>query len=132
MLQPKSIAEGIGRLAAKNEGLSLAVDESERPRGLVLRIDGRLDSNNSGDFREFASEVLREAHAFGGLVIDLSKVGYISSTGVGALTFLLADAKRHEIPFYLQGMSEHTKSVFDVLGFTAFFSCVDANGDRQP
>jgi anti-anti-sigma factor len=132
MTLPKAISEGIDRLAAKQEGLNLAVDESEHPRGLAIHIDGRLDSNNSNDFREFASSALPEAHAIGGMVVELSKVSYISSTGVGALTYLLAEAKRHEVPFYLQGMTEHTKAVFDVLGFTSFFSCVDAGGERQP
>ena len=131
MALPKAIEAEIERIRAKNEGLNLSVGESERPRGFVLHVDGRLDTNNSNDFRELASSALLEAHAFGGMVIELSKVSYISSTGVGALTYLLAEAKRHEILFYLQGMTEHTKAVFDVLGFTSFFSCIDANGEKQ-
>jgi len=131
MIVPPALAERLRAFTEKHKGASLSLREGVKPRGLVLAVDGSLDGNNASDFRELVSAAFTEAHVFGGIVIELSSVTYISSAGVGALTFLLAEAKRHDIPFYLMNMQDHTKAVFDVLGFTSFFSCVNANGDEQ-
>jgi stage II sporulation protein AA (anti-sigma F factor antagonist) len=131
MIVPPALEARLKAFSAKHRSASLTIRDGAKPRGLVLAVDGSLDGDNAADFRELVSAAFAEAHVFGGIVIDLSSVKYISSAGVGALTFLLAEAKQHEIPFYLMDMQDHTKAVFDVLGFTSFFSCVDAKGDEQ-
>jgi anti-sigma B factor antagonist len=128
MAIPKSVQERGAAFSAKHAPTGIFFEESTKPLALVMKIDGGLDSNNSNDFRELASMALRESRASGGLVIELSSVNYISSTGVGAFANLLAEAKGHDIPFFLRGMTDRTKAVFDLLGFTSFFSFIDQDG----
>jgi anti-anti-sigma factor len=128
MPAPPALEARMAAFAAKYAGLSLSLGESAKPRCLVLSLDGSLDGNNAAAFRELASAILSEAHAFGGMVLELSSVTYISSAGVGAMTVLLSEAKQHDIPFFMKNMTDHVKAVFDVLGFTSFF---DFLGDGE-
>jgi anti-sigma B factor antagonist len=128
MAIPKSVEEKGAAFSAKYAPTAISFEECSKPLALVMKIEGGLDSNNSNDFRELASIALRESRASGGLVIELSSVNYISSTGVGAFANILAEAKGHNIPFFLRGMTDRTKAVFDILGFTSFFTFVDRDG----
>ncbi|MEI6874336.1 MAG: STAS domain-containing protein [Spirochaetota bacterium] len=92
---------------------------------LVIKVDGELDSKNSFAFFDVCVAALPSAKALGSLVIDLSALGYISSTGVGAMTCLLAEAGKHEILLFLRGMHGKARDIFELLGFTSFFNCLD-------
>lgn len=102
--------------------LRVSVRSSESPPGLCLSLSGSLDNDNSRNFRALALAALDRVEDGQALILDLSGLGYVSSAGVGALTTLLADAKRRETYLFIQGMQERVKAVFDLLGFADFFS----------
>jgi anti-sigma B factor antagonist len=131
MAVPKAVEGKSTAFSSKHAPTSISFEECSKPLALVMKIEGSLDSDNSNDFRELASIALRESRASGGLVIELSSVNYISSTGVGAFANILAEAKSHNIPFFLRGMTERTKAVFDLLGFTSFFEFLDDSGGER-
>jgi anti-sigma B factor antagonist len=128
MAVPRAVEEKGVAFSSKHAPTGISFEECSEPRALVMKIEGSLDSDNSNDFRALASIALRESRASGGLVIELSSVNYMSSTGVGAFANILAEAKGHDIPLFLRGMTERTKAVFDLLGFTSFFTFIDRNG----
>ena len=85
----------------------------------VVRLAGRFDAQTAG----MVDEGLQKASADGGgrLVIDLSKVEYISSAG---LRVLLSTAKRLTSSagkLVLCGLQPYVLEVFDVAGFTSIF-----------
>jgi anti-anti-sigma factor len=131
MSVPRALEEKGAAFSAKHPPSVVSFGVSMKPLALVMTIKSNLDGNNASDFRELASAALRESRPSGGLIIELSGVGYVSSTGVGAFANLLAEAKEHDIPFFLRGMTERTKAVFDLLGFTSFFAFVEDEG-REP
>ena len=63
------------------------------------------------------------------LVIDLLKISYISSTGVGALSYILIQTKKTNLALYLTNVGQKVRSVLDTLGMTGFFNIVDSKED---
>ncbi len=110
---------------AKHPETKLSSARFASPPCLAIEVDGVLDTQNSGDFQNMLIQTFETAREYGGLVLDLSRLNYISSTGVGALTTLLVEAQRHSITFQLCRISEQVRSILDVLGFTSFFPMID-------
>ncbi|HUX42693.1 MAG TPA: STAS domain-containing protein [Rectinemataceae bacterium] len=106
-------------------GTSLSAFESVDPPALVIRVSGVLDTTNSPDFQSVVTECLGVAKHRGCLIIDLEQVSYASSAGIGALTALLVETRRHDIPYYLYRIPRNVGAVLDVLGFSSFFDQLD-------
>jgi anti-sigma B factor antagonist len=121
-----SLGEMLGQFTTRHEELSLG--ECAEPPALVLRVDGVLDSANSQDFFNAASLVLADSRAFGGLILDLASLSYLSSTGIGSMASLLVASRERETSLYLRGMRPQVKALFDALGFNTFFSFLEAEG----
>ncbi len=105
--------------------------ESSSPPALVVRVIGDLDTDNSQDFQKALGEALPAAKVLGGLILDLTELKYISSTGVGALTSLLVAARGFQLPFLIAAIPDRVKSIFDILGFTSFFDFIPGYTARQ-
>ncbi|MGH2570649.1 MAG: STAS domain-containing protein [bacterium] len=97
-----------------------SITESARQGAAILRVTGRLDARN-------AQILLRtcRAHEEKGdrnLVINLSEVTFVASSGVGtllALTEELADAGG---TVHLVALSDPVKSVIELLNLTQFLN----------
>ncbi|HTX74232.1 MAG TPA: STAS domain-containing protein [Rectinemataceae bacterium] len=120
-----ALHEKIEGFNAGHPRLKIRCQESQSPRGLVLAATGNLDADSSADFQLLAIDSLSEAKRIGGLIIDLEGVSYLSSLGVGALSALLVSTRNHQIDLHLSRLQEGPRSVLEVLGFLAFFDCID-------
>lgn len=123
---PAALRELLAERAPKLGELSVTASVCGSPPGLSLELAGSLDGNNSLDFGAVARAALQAVSGGDALILDIRSLTYISSTGVGAFTTLLAEAKRRETFLFLRGMQERVKAVFDVLGFSEFFSFLEA------
>jgi anti-anti-sigma factor len=121
---PAIVRENIACRGGKIGELEIAACLSPSPPGLCLVLSGSLDNNNSRDFRELASMALEAVEGGDSLILDLGRLDYISSAGVGTLTTLLAEARRRGTFLFIKNMRERVKAVFDVLGFSDFFSFI--------
>ncbi len=121
---PKPLSDLIEERGGVIGELSASARISESPPGLCLSLSGSLDNDNSRDFRAIAQTALECVGDGEALILDLAGLGYVSSAGVGALTTLLAEAKRLETYLFLRGMKERVKAVFELLGFADFFSYI--------
>lgn len=129
---PAALEERIAASADRLGELAVAVRGSDSPPGLCLSLSGSLDGNNSHMFRELAEAALGAARGGDALILDLAGLEYISSTGVGAFTTLLAEARRRETYLFVRGIQERVKAVFDILGFSEFFSFLEADEPGKP
>jgi anti-sigma B factor antagonist len=123
---PPALSEKVASCAARLVGLSVSAAASASPPGIALALGGSLDGNNSREFRDIAEAALRAMGGGNALVLDLRSLTYISSTGVGAFTMLLAEARRRESALLIKGMREGVRAVFDILGFSTFFTFIEA------
>jgi anti-anti-sigma factor len=122
--EEESLDRRLAGFAASSSETRLSRAWSSSPRSLVLVVEGTLDTFNSELFRKTVIASLGDAKARGGLILDLAGVSYASSTGIGALTAILVEAERHQIPLRLCHVPTNIQKILDVLGFTSFFSCI--------
>lgn len=95
----------------------------------VIEINGFLDNENSKTFMNAVLEVLQEREKeFLTVALDLDKLTYLSSTGVGAFNNIMLEMQKLEKKFYLMNVGEKTNSVLKLLGLYSFFDIYE-NGD---
>lgn len=110
-----------------NKGIELRGEvPQEATHAVVVRLSGYLDGNNSNDFMNAVLGIMDESPSYRTIIIDLLKVTYISSTGLGALCNILIQSKQSNKNFYLSNVGERIASVMDVLGFTTYFEIIDS------
>lgn len=91
---------------------------------VLLKLTGFLDTYNSDDFSRAVVKFLEKKDRKI-LVIDISSVNYMSSTGIGAFTALNKYCHQSNIKLYILGIQKNVKEVFSLLGFQSFFSYID-------
>jgi anti-sigma B factor antagonist len=89
---------------------------------LVLALSGELEMKASNDIAPLLEAALFEIPARGRLLLDLSRVGYISSTGVGLLATTMISAKKRLITLVLLDVPPRVRNIMDTLGLLSFFT----------
>lgn len=113
-----------------NELHPQALVEVRAERGdLVIKLSGELEMKVSSDIAPLLEAALLECPARGRLLIDLSGVGYISSTGVGLLATTMVAAEKRSIGFVLLDIPPRVRSIMATLGLLSFFKS-EESGER--
>ncbi len=86
----------------------------------VLLVTGRLDSTTSPVLAERLSGIQNAATA--GLLVDFSKLEYISSAGFRVLLQTAKRADQNAAKLVLCGVSGKVRQLFDLGGFLDLFS----------
>jgi anti-sigma B factor antagonist len=92
-------------------------------KGLLIVASGYIDTYNSINFQKRAEKLVTAG--FSRLVMDMSAVSYVSSTGVGALANLLKLARPRDGNVVLMNVQRNVYEVLDLLGFLEFFNVTD-------
>jgi anti-sigma B factor antagonist len=79
----------------------------------TLRIEGELDAVTVSDLRPALDSLVAERHAR--IVVDLSGLQLIDSSGVGALVFLYKKAKEYGGVVTVTGVRDQPLSIFKLL-----------------
>jgi len=88
-------------------------------RSLVIYASGYIDTYNSNSFRKRTEKAVQAG--FVRLVIDMRRVNFASSAGVGTLVYLLKLVKPRNGDVVLQGIQPKVNEVLQLLGFSQFF-----------
>lgn len=94
---------------------------------LLMCISGSFELHESYDLEGFLSLVIAETEPGRRLVIDLAKVSYMSSTGVGALINTLVSAHKKNVDVVFRRVPRKVISVLELLGLLSFFPMEEAN-----
>ncbi|HET7904917.1 MAG TPA: STAS domain-containing protein [Candidatus Eisenbacteria bacterium] len=98
------------------KGIDVFVEEAAQNRGVsVLRVSGYVDTTTSPDLERRLQALLREKRFH--IVVDLSKVEYISSAGWGIFISEIREIREHAGDLKLAGMIPDVREVFDLLEF---------------
>jgi anti-anti-sigma factor len=90
--------------------------------GIVLSLSGSFDMKLASDVEGFLVSVIDLVEMGRPLILDLSGVDYMSSTGIGSLVTSLVRAKRRNVRLVVRNMTPKVRSVFELLGFMQFFN----------
>jgi anti-anti-sigma factor len=90
----------------------------------LITIAGRIDSVEAGRL----DKTLKETNDRGQykLVIDMSKLDYMSSAGLRALTTAQRNSKHMGGEVILAEVPKNVHEVLEVVGFTDFFTILDS------
>lgn len=89
----------------------------------VLEVIGRIDTLTSPEFQTGIVGQIEGGHAT--IICDLSNCDYISSAGLRVFLIAQKKATPQQGKVVLSGMSGELRSLFELSGFTAFFTIVD-------
>lgn len=109
----------------KNKEFTIKEDYFNNSQEFVLlTVSGHLDTYNSSEFsgaiREFLELKPRKI-----LILNISSVGYMLSTGIGAMVELNKFCITSKIKLYILGIQRNVEEVFELLGFKSFFNYID-------
>jgi len=81
----------------------------------ILSLDGYVDSATSLNMDEAIDSILQQR--IFQVVVDLTKVSYISSAGWGVFISKIKDIRENHGGLKIAGMRPDVRDVFDLLGF---------------
>jgi anti-sigma B factor antagonist len=99
----------------------------EVPGCLCVTITGQIDTYNSHYFQQEMNKCLDAG--YGKLILDASGLNYMSSTGIGAFTYLLKATKQKNGEVVILNVQPKVMEVFQLLGFSSFFPIYYSYGE---
>jgi len=113
---------------AKANKISSMVESIDRVDGnMIIRLKGDVTLQRSPELRGQLAKLLDEKPDR--LVIDLSRVNYMDSSGVATLVEALQRARKTKTPLPLLSMTSRVKSVFEIARLDTIFSIVDSEAE---
>ncbi len=82
---------------------------------LVLKVSGRIDGSNAGDFQTKIQELIPEDA--NSAVLDLNDLAYISSAGLRVILLLAKNMKKRQGKLGMCAVTGPIKDVFTISGF---------------
>jgi anti-sigma B factor antagonist len=82
---------------------------------IEISVSGRIDTATSGVLQ---SELLPTFADFKKIVLNLSKVNYVSSAGLRVLLAAQKESQHRNVDFEITGVIAEVKEIFDMTGFT--------------
>jgi anti-anti-sigma factor len=117
--------EATGVIDYRSEKVRLSSQPGDAPGTLIIVIEGQLVTDNSPEVVTQLQKIFEMDPLPSRLVVDLRDLRYASSTGIGAIARLLVECNTRLIPLDLANIPANVKSIFDLLGFSSFFSFIE-------
>lgn len=96
---------------------TVAVGEGESATNVqVLRLEGYVDAHTFTDFEEELTKLVEAGNY--NLLLDLEKLTYINSTGLGLLMATFRQVRQHSGDLVIAKMSDKITNIFNLLGFS--------------
>lgn len=89
----------------------------------VLSINGEIDRDTNTSFRESMEQFLAN-YAYTNLVLDLSKLAFINSEGIGYITDLSNRFTAQNKKIVIINASERIMDIFNLVGLNQLIPCL--------
>ena len=86
---------------------------------LIIRIEGALDTNTSGQLESTLAEHLERGARR--IILELTEMDYVSSVGLRVFLSSLKRLRASEGRLVLSGLNEEVREIFDMAGFSPLF-----------
>ncbi len=90
-----------------------AIRSQKNEQETVVLLEGMIDSTTAGDFAAGMEEILKEQPA--ALVLDFTKVDYISSAGFRILFMIAKEMKKNQGKLSARGVSAEILNLFNMV-----------------
>jgi anti-anti-sigma factor len=89
----------------------------------LLEVEGRVDSNTASTLHEVLNERIDQGTS--NILVDLSKVSYMSSAGLRELVTALKRVRKNGGDLRLCALSERVNEVIELAGLNSLFEIFD-------
>ncbi|MDN5204027.1 STAS domain-containing protein [Fulvivirgaceae bacterium BMA10] len=96
---------------------------------LVISLDGEVDASSSIHLDKAIDEAVKNNHKK--ILVDGSKLSYISSAGLGVFMSYIQDFDSQGIKLILFGLSEKVKNVFQILGLDQLLKICESKEEAK-
>lgn len=93
---------------------------------IVLYLKGKLDSSAENIIKEEANKYFKKEK---NLIMDLSKINFINSSGLGVLVSVLKKAKSKNLKLYLVNLQSYVKELINSSQLNRIFNIEKGIGD---
>lgn len=94
---------------------------------VVVDVQGDIDMHTSADLQKGFQEILKKKPEK--VVINLTGVPYMDSSGVASLVKLLSSTRKSKIDMCIFGLSKRVKAVFDITRLATVFKIFDTEAE---
>ncbi len=95
----------------------------------LIIIDGDVDASSSIYLDQAITSAMEEDSK--NILIDCTKLNYISSAGLGVFMSYIQDFENRQINLVIFGLSEKVKNVFQILGLDQLLQIVDSEEEAK-
>jgi anti-sigma B factor antagonist len=89
----------------------------------IVEVTGDVDLNRSPALQQALLELVEKNPSR--IVIDLSGVGYMDSSGVASLVKLLSRVRRKDVSLSLVGLTDRVRNIFEITRLDSVFEIHD-------
>ena len=93
----------------------------------ILDVNGEIDLYNAPQIKELINKLIDEKKY--NVIINLDRVSYIDSSGIGALISSLSNLKKYQGGLKIINVSGSVRKVFELTKLTSFFEIYDNEQD---
>ncbi len=90
---------------------------------VILDISGEIDLYNAPEIKDIINSLIEEKKF--NVIINLEKVTYIDSSGIGALISSLSNLKKYQGGLKIINVFASVRKVFELTKLTSFFEIYD-------
>ena len=94
---------------------------------VVLEVRGRVDSLTAPALQDQLTRALQTPDT--GVIVDLTRVEYLSSAGLRALLVAMQQAQKVHGKLVLHGLNERVREVFEISGFISILTVCTSRDD---
>jgi len=110
--------------------MSIDLQTSQSGNGVVtLQIEGDIDMSSSTQVRAHLTDLFEKNQK--AIVVDLSKVAYIDSSGIATLVEGLQWSHANNTKFRLTRLTPTVKDVFDIARLLTVFEVFESNEEAH-
>lgn len=104
------------------------ISDSKSINGIqVITVEGNMDVHSTPDFLDHVNSILEQGVT--NIIIDMEKVSFISSYGLGSLATILRSVQAKNGTVKLTGLSDEIKTPFEVTGLSGKFQQFDTTDE---
>ena len=105
----------------------MEISQREKDGITILDIQGEIDLYNAPEIKDIIQKLI-EAQKYN-VIINLEKVSYIDSSGIGALISSLSNLKKYQGGLKIINVYVSVKKVFELTKLTSFFEIYESEGE---
>lgn len=105
----------------------MEIEKRENNDIQILDVNGEIDLYNAPEIKDLINKLIEEKKY--SVIINLDRVSYIDSSGIGALISSLSNLKKYQGGLKIINVSGSVRKVFELTKLTSFFEIYDNEQD---